>query len=1181
MRRRLNYDGAMGVQVFIGRAGSGKTFRCFRGIADELRERPLGPPVIWLLPKQATFQAEHQLTCAAGLPGYVRARVLSFEQLQQEVLQECGGAAVPEVTQLGRQMIIGHLLRRHEKELGFFSKVARHASLAAKLEATFTEFEQCGREPVELESVAADVAEHPDTSAALDGDVLAAKLHDVQLIYRSYTAYIGQERLDPGRRMRQVIECIGASRLLRGATVYVDGFAEFTDFERRVLAKLAAVAARAEIMLLIDPASPVARDAAGAPHEMSLFHQVESTYGKLARAFSDEGATLPPVKPLHDVKRFRSPALAAIEREMFGQRVEPREAEPGVIELIEAPTRRAEVEHAARTIRELASQGLRFREIAVLVRQLDLYHDLINAAFTEHEIPYFVDRRRTMAHHPLLQCVRGLLAVAQGNWPHDAVMMLLKCGLGGLCEADADRLENYVLEHRLRGSVWERPEPWNWHKRLTRAAEDDASDERPDESARIDTLRREFVEKLRPLIAACRVGTAHRPPESAGRAHPTVRQMATAIFQTLSRLGVPEALSDWIARAREDQDHEQAGVHEQAWAELAALFQQMVDLLGDEPVTLADFREILEAGLETFDLALTPPAVDQVLVGQVDRTRTPEVRAVLLLGLNEGVFPHAARDTSILSDVERQELQRRQFEVDPGTERKRLNENLLGYIAFTRASERFHVSRAAADDGGRVLAPSPFWTRLREMFPSLTPRVLPRDERTDVSLIGTPRQLLTGLMRWARLGADVESGTAWPSLYQWLAEYAPAGDTLDTVRYRAWKAVGYDNAAELSPEIGRRLFPQPLELPASQVEAFAACPFRHFLKFGLRLQRREEEETVAVDLDAVFHHILENIVRDMLRRRADWASLTPEQARDWVRTYVADAAATLRGETMLSSARNRYLLARIERTLEQVIATQQAVAQRGNFKTGFAKVKFGGEEGQLPPLVVPTPSGAELRLTGRIDRVDLLDGADAFAVMDYRLHGGSLSMTHVYHGLSLQLLTYLLVLQAHGEKLAGKALTPAAAFYVQLSRAMGKVDHPEEAIEPTDPKFALKVKARGIFDGQYFDNLDAHYEGGRSDVLNAQRKTDGSFGYRNTTDVAEVQEFLGLLKQVQKCLGELGDRMLVGEVAIQPYRIQTETPCPRCHYKSVCRFDPALNRYHHIHRLGREDVLRKVCEGQS
>ena len=290
----------------------------------------------------------------------------------------------------------------------------------------------------------------------------------------------------------------------------------------------------------------------------------------------------------------------------------------------------------------------------MLVRSLNPYHGLIDAAFEEHGIPWFVDRRRTATHHPLLQFLRALFHVIRFEWPHDAAMTLLKSGLAGVSDTEADELENYVLEHRLYGSVWESAAPWAFHRELTRHT-DDA--ERPPPQVRsVDLLRRRLVDRMMPLAQMLR-----RP----GEAGATVREIATELFATFDRFEVPRTLAGWMDAAVAGQRFEQRAEHERAWGELVGLFEQMVDLLGEERVTPADFVNIMESGLEQFDLALTPATVDQVLVGQIDRTRTPQVKAVLLLGLNEGEFPASANEASVFSDRERRNLRERRRRSRP------------------------------------------------------------------------------------------------------------------------------------------------------------------------------------------------------------------------------------------------------------------------------------------------------------------------------------------------------------------------------------------------------------------------------------------------------------------------------------------------------------------------------------
>ena len=1159
----------MGFRFVIGRAGSGKTRWCISSIAQELHAHPLGQPIYWVLPRQATFTAERSLACEVNLPGFCRARVVSFDELCSQVLAECGGSAIPEVTQLGRQMILGHLLRKHETELKFFTSVARQASLAQILERTFDELDQCGASLDQLDALRDSLFKDGAASQAVDATVLSDKLHDLRLIYDAYSRYLGQERLDPRRRIEQVLACVSKSAQLRGATIYIDAFLEFTEFERRLLARLGKVAGQVNVTLLLDPSSPVIKSPAHLPHEMSLFHKVERTYTRLLKALQEEGVVPMPPQLLREPRRFTTPAAKHIERHFFSDSAERFDDESASLTLVEAPSRRAEVENAARHIRHLLSNGLRKRDIALLVRNLEPYQDLLAAAFREHNIRFFIDRRRTMAHHPLLRCVRSLIAIAQHRWPHHAVMMLIKSGLGGVSLDQADRLENYVLAHHLRASAWTREKPWIFRK----PAGDVETSHQPDESEEMDRLRRSLADKIARF-------TELFPKPASDRI--SIRHIATALFAVLSELKTSSTLSRWIETARANQKHEEAGEHEQAWSELVTLFDAMVDLMGDEPVTIEDFRQILEAGLETFDLGLAPPTVDEVLVGTVDRTRTAQAKAVLVLGLDEGTFPHAARDTSLLSDAEREELACRQFELGTGAERKLLDENLLGYLAFTRASEQIYASRPCADDSGRVRNPSPFWTRLVHLFPVVTVRALPRDDREDPSLIATPRQLLTSLMRWARAGADPQAADgAFASLYQWLALHPPGtdGDSLDAARYRAWRALGYDNHASLSPDIARQVFTSPLSTTARQLESFAACPFQHFLRYSLHLESRDEDDRIELSLENAFHQVLNSLVQDMLSRQVQWCDLSPEEAQQWVRSYAHKASMSLRGQTMLSDARNQYLLQRIERTLEEVIAHQQAMARRGSFRTCHTHADYGSDApGSLPPLQLNGPN-VQLRIAGTIDRIDVIDNTGATAVIDWSAYASALQLWRVKHGLSLRLVTNLIAIEDLGPHLAdGRELQPAAAFQVTVSRRLGSEEHPDDALDPAEEKFALRVKPRGIFDGQYLPALDNQCSSGPSEVVNAHVKQDGSFGYLKNSDVAETAQFTALRSHVRKVLLHLGQRILSGEIQLRPYKMNTESACARCTFKSVCRFDPTINGYTHVTAEARDQILNALAQ---
>jgi ATP-dependent helicase/nuclease subunit B len=340
-----------------------------------------------------------------------------------------------------------------------------------------------------------------------------------------------------------------------------------------------------------------------------------------------------------------------------------------------------------------------------------------------------------------------------------------------------------------------------------------------------------------------------------------------------------------------------------------------------------------------------------------------------------------------------------------------------------------------------------------------------------------------------------------------------------------------------------------------------------------------------MDLGNVYHNILERIVERVLREKRDLCDLEAPLTKQMISTFADEVGRALRGELMLSTARNQYLLKRIEKTLERVCATQKTVLSRGSFRPAFAELQFGMDDGKsLPPLHIRTPEGREVLLRGKIDRVDLArDGAEV-AVIDYKMRGGTLDLASVYHGLSLQLLTYLLVLEASGEQLFRKKVTPVAGFYAKLLRNLESIKHPSAATETDDPLFDLKrpVRPRGVFDARYLNQLDdAAAPGVPSDVVNCRVNKDGNVGDINRSDAADAEAFAALLRYVERRIGELADDLIGGGVDVMPYKMGDVTPCPRCDYRSVCRFDPAINHYLHLEPMKRSAVLTVLREGQG
>ena len=219
------------------------------------------------------------LACQSPLGGYFGVRCVSFEDLGREILAECGGTgAAAEVSDAGRRMILGHLLRREQSRLQFFHDVAHQPGVAGELDATFVELQRCGHDAT---AIAAEIGQDSNPS-------LLAKLHDLSFIWKAYVEFLGQDRIDPEQRFAAALKSIEKCPSLRQADIYVDSFYEFTDYERRVLAALGKTCKSLSVTLTLDPSSPLLTNPHLHPDELGLFFRCEQHYRRLWFAFKQQ-----------------------------------------------------------------------------------------------------------------------------------------------------------------------------------------------------------------------------------------------------------------------------------------------------------------------------------------------------------------------------------------------------------------------------------------------------------------------------------------------------------------------------------------------------------------------------------------------------------------------------------------------------------------------------------------------------------------------------------------------------------------------------------------------------------------------------------------------------------------------------------------------------------------------------
>ncbi len=1167
----------MSVRFVFGRSGSGKTWRSLQAIRAELKRSPFeGNRLILLVPEQASLQAERGLLSQADLAGFTRCEVLSFRRFGHRLLGELGGAGPTVLTPVARQMVIQHLLAGNADRLRFFGGLRQRAGLAEQLARTIGELLEQEVDPGQLGRSAAAAAK-ADAS-------LEPKLADLALLYGQYLDYLTGGRADPTALLTVARAQLERCGWLRGAQVWVDGFAGLTVQQREFLAALAGVAGDMEIALLMDPGSElIDRPGQVEVDAFSLFARTERTYKQLWSSLKARGVKVsPPVRLTDQAKRRfgKAPVLGRLERSLFAGR-QAKEAAGGAAEqilLVEAPNRRCEVAAAVRQVvwlTRLRRPSVRYRDVAIIVRELEGYHDLLRAELASHGVPYFIDRREPIGHHPVVQLVRSALELLDDDFSPRAVGQLLKTGLTPLADEQADQLENYILANGIRGRTAWMADEWQYRGRgVDHERRRQLSDSESASLEQVNHSRRRLMDVLGEWVSL--VGLDELP---------TVKQWAGALFELLERLGAQRLICQWFERDCAQGQLDRAGQHQQVWRDLMGLLDDLVEALGGQPMGLGEFREVVEAGLAGMSLALVPPGLDQVLVGSIERSRHPELKAAVVLGLSERSFPLAGGEDNILTDSDRQVLAGSGVELGATGRQRLLDERLLGYIAMTRPAEFLWLSWPVADEKGRKLLPSPFVGQVRRVLGPLPGRRLADPAvRPEVAAVSTPVNLagyLATVLRQRRAGGmDAERIDPWLALYEW----AIKSDRMRPVLRRVLGSLVYRIDAGLDKQAVGLLGGggETLVTSVSRLERYAACPFAHFAGDVLGLRERELFELAAVDLGRLYHAILERFTRQLIEAGLTLGEMDDEAIGRALGQISAEAVGELHDELMLAEPAMRFRLDRSDRQMSTAVHAQRFLARGSKFLPVGTELVFDDRRGaDLPSLEVVTPAGRRVRLRGRIDRVDLARIGERVAaiVLDYKSgRAKRLALEEVFHGLSLQLMAYLLVLGQHGRRLAGGPVTLAGAFYAPLLGEYEKVDDPSQGRDDESAR-AKAFRFRGVFDISYLKDLDGELTKGWSQRVSAFMTDKGQAGHVDKTDVADAGQLSELLGHVRGQIGLLADRMVEGQIGVSPVRLGNWMPCQYCPYGSVCRFEPAVGSPRELSKLRRSEVFARLAEG--
>lgn len=1108
----------MQIRFLLGPAGSGKTHRCLAEIRAALRAAPEGPRLIFLAPKQATFQLERQLLADDSLAGYTRLHILSFERLAHSIFDWAGLPEPRMLDEEGRIMALRALLARRRDKLKLFRASARLSGFARELSLALRELQRHDLTPELLAQLA--------TKLKNTGG-LALKLGDFATLLREYLDWLKERGLqDADGLLPAAAEQMNPESGIQIESLWLDGFGEMSPQE---LELQAAVVARCETATLAFCLDHVPRESVSWLSQWSVlrrtFEQCRERLGAIP------GATMSVDLLPRDPQKSRfqhSPVLRHLEEFWVEPKVwaaaaghaKELRSSPRVIQ---CATPEAEAILAAREILRFVRDGGRYRETAVIVRNLDGYHALLQRVFERYEIPFFLDRREEVSHHPLAELTRNALRTVAFNWAHDDWFAALKTGLVAANDDQIDFLENEALARGWKGSVWLQP---------LRNIEPAALAEQ------IEALRRRLVPPFQKFAMTF----------AALQQRPNGGQLAGAIRELWAALEIESRLADWTDALRESDAGTPAAVHTAVWEQMNAWLDNLELAFADQSLPLREWLPILEAGLANLTVGVIPPALDQVLIGAIDRSRNPDLKLVLVLGLNESVFPAPPEPGTLLTESDRTELEAQNIVLGLSARRQLSRERFYAYIAFTRARQRVMLTFAAQDNSGSPLNPSAFVPHLQRLFHSL-------EIETDVEpAIWREWEHISELM--APL-IQIQSAHPQSRIAESLRAIPAVADATGQIAH--FRAAPLQD--HIPPKLAERLYGPVLATSVSRLEQFAACPFRFFIHSGLRAEERDRFELNVREQGSFQHEVLEFFHNQLRDEKLRWRDLTPAEARKRVADAARALAATYRDGLLNADDEARFTARMLAESLGDFV--EVAVEwMRGQYQFNPAEVELGfGDPDGAPAWELDLGGGHKLALRGRIDRIDLspaTDGAAWCVVMDYKSGAKKLETLLLKNGLQLQLAAYLNVLQHWPDAMARfgvKRLIPAGVFYVNLRGQFDRDTNRNDALADADLARKLAYRHTGRFDTRVLQLLDSREGISGGDQFNFKRNKDGSLS-KQIREGLDTSEFAELLDTVRSNLEDMGRQIFAGNVKIDPYRNGSKKACDQCDFVSICRIDP-------------------------
>ena len=1117
----------MGLKIIYGRAGSGKSEYCFREISKIIDKEK---NIYLITPEQFSFTAEKRLMETVGKKAILNAEVITLSRMADRALQDIGETR-KSLSKTGKAMLVFDILNKNKKNLKFLGKSDENIDLGIN---SITELKKHG---VTTEKLKEEIQN-------IESKYLQTKLEDILLLYENYEQAINSEYIEETDKLTKLSQHIQEIEFLKDSIIYIDEFSGFTFPEYQVIKELAKVTKEINITICTDkleiPEKP----------DTDIFYSSKITINKLMQILEKENIKPEKAIYLEDSPRFKTKELKFLEKNIYNKKSTKYAEKVENLHLFLAKNQYTEIEYVAKEITKLVrDKKLRYREIGIITKDIEKYSNLAKAIFTKYNIPVFIDEKRELSQNIIIQYILSIFDIMQKNFSKESVFNYAKMGFLKIDQEDIFELENYCTKWGIKQNKWKKDFKYEINE-----------EDKKQKIEHLNELRKIIINPILKL-------------KDEIQKEKTAENITKKIFEFIQENNIEEKLQEKIEKLEENGNIDLANEYKESYQVLIDILDEIVNIFSKKNLSIEEYYQILKIGLKNSGLGKIPGTQDQVTIGDVERSRSHKVKAIFIIGINDGSFPSIKKEEGFLGDEDRQILKQDGIELAKGTLENLYEDNFNIYKALATAENEIYLSYCSADNEGKSLRPSVLIHKIKKIYPELQETsdvVNPKYEITNK--LATYEELLENIAK-KQEGKEVEK--IWNTVYNY---YIKSQDMKQKLK-QDLEGINYTNIPQnLDSNLVEKLYGNTLTTSVSKLERYQSCNFSYYLQYGLKLKEKEELKVQNFDTGSFMHETIDTFFKKIKEQNIKLGDLTAdeEKIKEIVNKIIEEELENGKNYSFKETAKYKILVRRLKRIISKALKFIIESLVYSDFSIEGTEIEF-DKKGKYKPIEIPLENGKKVEIIGKIDRIDTAMSEDGkyLRIIDYKSSAKNIDLNEVYAGLQIQLLTYL------DAACKEEDLIPAGVLYFGLIEQMIKADK-KITEQEIDNKLRENFKMKGLIlaDVKVIEMQDNNLKnGGTSKIIPAGITSKGEINKRSTSGV-NSEEFKILQKYIIKTIKEISKEILKGRIELKPYNKKGKTPCEYCSYKSICGFDTRLcnNTYNFIDKKSNDDVIKKMKE---